>query len=1274
MATRLPRTRYVGLVGAALTVFTVLVLLMADSASSGSTGQENQVTQRYPVTLVTGDRVVLSVQPDGERTVTVADVNAGGRRAAVGKNFRAIKQNGDVYVFPIDPNIYISTLLDRELFNVSKLVRQGYGDRSASSIPLIVDYRSAPSKRTLPGDISKTLTLRSLGAVAGRMPKAHAEEFGRALERQLKVDAAAIRTGKLNRLARSGPFAGVKRIYLDEKVKAALADSVPQIGAPQAWAAGYDGTGVDVAVLDTGIDATHADLQGKIASQANFTDEASTVDGNGHGTHVASTVAGGGQASGGARKGVAPGADLMIGKVLNSFGSGLDSWVMAGMEWAAQNGADVISMSLQAGVTDGTDPTSQLVNQLTQQYGVLFTIAAGNFGPATQTLTAPGAANQALTVGAVDKSNVLAGFSGRGPRFGDFALKPDITAPGVDIIAARAAGTALGQPIDDFYTMLSGTSMATPHIAGAAAILRQEFPSFTPAQLKAALMSTALPGPYSVYEQGAGRVDVARAYSQKVYSNNAPVDFGYFVFPHDNDQPVTKAISYSNYTASDVTLALTVDVTTEGGAPAAPGMVTTSVPSITVPAGGTASVDVTVNTQLGANGLYGGVIRAQSGDGSVVVRTPVGFYKEPESYNLTVEGIAHDGRPPHTGVSWVEVVNADDTTKGQQTKGFAAGPPTFRLAAGTYSVMAFLGTADEANVFAIEEAMVGDPELELTQNTTLVLDGRKATEVLVNTAKPTEAMQTVFGYYRAGAQFGSWESLFLVAPPINRVFAAPTEQVTKGDFGFRAKPSLRAPELDAAIAPPDAMDLDAIYAFGSPKVDGSQRLDLVYAGYGREEDYQGLNVQGKAVLVSRGPLPPIGNPITFAEKVQRAQEKGAAVAIIHNHSPGLLLISIDPATTTIPVMTLTQAQGVQLRDLIQGGAKLTLTLNGVLQSPYLYDVIFAERGRIQDTHTRTLNQSNTVQIDAGYHAQVPSWLAGEARHAYPPWSGFSFEGARNFNVPFARTDYVAPGDSRWFHVAWGSMTNDHVFEWSQQDPIVTYPGPAKASEDWFAQPQRPGVIRNYEIGDNGEPVVREGNTITGFVPSFQDPWNRWGLHDSRTDSAPFQLFENGSLIAQSEGFFGSYAVSGNPASYRAELDVTRTAPYWTQSTNTHTTWTFDSAPPAGVQPIPLLLVDYSLKGLDLQNRSPRGTQVIDLFAHRQQGASAASITGLTASVSYNDGANWLPVTVKNNGGGHFSATIKNPNVGGPAVSLRVEATDSGGSGITQTIIRAYGLK
>ena len=1270
------RASRAALAGVVLTALALVVFVGGSSASLGAPSNQPaavSVAHAYPVTLVTGDRLVLNALSNGRQSVTVANSASSSSVAEFSTSFHAVKENGDIYVWPVDYGPYVGTLLDRELFNVSKLVRQGYSDKASSTTPLIVDYRGSASTQTpLPADVTKTRTLSSIHAVAARQAKAHAKAFGHALKQQLATDAPAIEQGDRPAIARDGPFAGIRKIYLDQKVKPALADSVPQIGAPQAWAAGFTGAGVDVAVLDTGIDSTHPDLQGKVVAENNFTTDPTAADGNGHGTHVASTVAGSGAASGGLRKGVAPDAHLMNGKVLDSTGNGQESWVIAGMQWAATSGADVISMSLQAGITDGTDPVSQAVNQLTTDDNVLFTIAAGNFGSSPQTVTSPGAANDALTVGAVDKQNVLAGFSGRGPRVGDFALKPDITAPGVDIIAARAAGTSLGTPIDAFYTMLSGTSMATPHVAGSAAIMKQEFPSMTPAQLKAALMSTALPGPYTVYQQGAGRVDVARAYSQKVYSNSSPVDFGYFPFPHDNDQPVTKSISYSNYTAAAVTLNLTTDVTAQDGSPAAPGMVTTSAPSVTIPAGGTASVDVTVNTTIGDASLYGGVIRAQSSDGTIVVRTPVGFFKEPVRFNLTVDGIARDGRPAR-GISWIDIVNADDTTRFQQTVGLGGGPVTVRVPPGKYSVMGFLFTYDEPQVFATEATIAGNPELDVNQDTTYTADARPATEVIENTDRPTQAKWWVIGHYRAAAQLGSFESLLLASPPINRMFAAPTQRVTQGDFGFRAKPALEAPELEISLAPPNAGPLNATYASGAPKIDGSLRLPLVYAGYGRGEDFQGIDVRGKVVLMTRGPLPPVGNPITFAEKVANATNAGASVAIIHNHSPGLLLVGLDPATTHIPVLTMSKVDGEALRARLQAGERLTVVAKGILQSPYVYDTIDAERGRINATHVNTWNRSNTVQFDTGYHAQVDSWLAGDVRHGYPAWSNFSFDGARNFNVPFNRTEYVGTGDARWFHVAWGSMTNDHIFEWSQQDPLVQYTRAGHFSDDWFGQPQHPGVIRTYGIGgENGEPVTRTGNTITGFIPSFMDAKGRWGTHDSRTDSAPFQLFENGTQIAQSEGFFGSYDVSGSPATYRAELDVTRTAPYWTQSTNTHTTWTFASSPPAAgetaVQPV--LLVDYDLGPLDLRNRAPRGNQKVSFVVHRQQGAAVAAAAGLTLSVSFDDGATWTTVPTTNRGGGRFDATIHNP-APGQFVSLRAQASDSGGSSITQTIIRAY---
>src|SRR5262249_34377583 len=156
---------------------------------------------------------------------------------------------------------------------------------------------------------------------------------------------------------------------------------VEQIHAPEAWAAGYDGTGTTVAVLDTGYDPTHPDLKGVVAGTANFSTNPTTTDGNGHGTHLASTIAGTGAASHGVHGGVAPGTKLLIGKVLDDTGSGEDSQVLAGMQWAVAQHADVISMSLGGdGPGQDSDPLSQAVDELSANSKSLFVIAAGNNG------------------------------------------------------------------------------------------------------------------------------------------------------------------------------------------------------------------------------------------------------------------------------------------------------------------------------------------------------------------------------------------------------------------------------------------------------------------------------------------------------------------------------------------------------------------------------------------------------------------------------------------------------------------------------------------------------------------------------------------------------------------------------------------------------------------------------------------------------------------------------------------------------------------------------
>jgi subtilisin family serine protease len=158
---------------------------------------------------------------------------------------------------------------------------------------------------------------------------------------------------------------------------------------------GATGKGVKVAVLDTGVDATHPDLKGRIAGQKNFTETADTVDRFGHGTHVAATIAGTGAAADGERRGVAPDADLLIGKVLDDDGYGSESEIIAGMEWAAAN-APIVSMSL-GGYSDdpANDPLTKAVDELTAKDGALFVVAAGNDG-APDSIESPGIAGSAL--------------------------------------------------------------------------------------------------------------------------------------------------------------------------------------------------------------------------------------------------------------------------------------------------------------------------------------------------------------------------------------------------------------------------------------------------------------------------------------------------------------------------------------------------------------------------------------------------------------------------------------------------------------------------------------------------------------------------------------------------------------------------------------------------------------------------------------------------------------------------------------------------------------
>ncbi len=312
----------------------------------------------------------------------------------------------------------------------------------------------------------------------------------------------------------------VEMIWYDEPVHTMLDASAPLIGAPMVWQQGVTGAGVKVAVVDTGIDPNHPDFAARLAQVKDFTGEGPS-DGNGHGTHVAGIIGGTGAASGGKYRGVAPDCAFYIAKVLRSDGSGSMSDVMAGIEWAVQQGAQVVNLSLGSdGACDGTDALSVLCDAAVGR-GVVLCVAAGNAGPGASTVGSPGCAKTVITIGATSKSDSVANFSSRGPT-SDGRVKPDVCFPGVGIAACRAAGTGMGTPIDDHYTSASGTSMATPHAAGVCALLLQAKPGLAPQQIKTILMETAKNLNLDANTQGAGRADGLAAYQNALGQTPQP--------------------------------------------------------------------------------------------------------------------------------------------------------------------------------------------------------------------------------------------------------------------------------------------------------------------------------------------------------------------------------------------------------------------------------------------------------------------------------------------------------------------------------------------------------------------------------------------------------------------------------------------------------------------------------------------------------------------------------------------------------------------------------
>ena len=309
-------------------------------------------------------------------------------------------------------------------------------------------------------------------------------------------------------------------------------DSVQEVlSVKECWDKGYTGKGVGVAVLDTGI-YPHPDIKDRLVEFVDFCNGRNGVenayDDNGHGTHCAGLVGGDGKEANGRFKGAAPECNLIGVKVLDGAGGGQMSNVVKGIQWCIENkdrlNIKVMSLSLGAGsnLKEQHDIVAKAINAAIEA-GITPVIAAGNSGPGKHTIGTPGIAKDALTVGAYDDKNTpthdddtMAFFSSRGPTTRDKHVKPDIAAPGVNMVSALSPESEIAfanvARLGKHYILLSGTSMATPVVAGCAALLHEADPELGPREAIQTLKETAEKMPDSPgILAGHGLVDPARA-------------------------------------------------------------------------------------------------------------------------------------------------------------------------------------------------------------------------------------------------------------------------------------------------------------------------------------------------------------------------------------------------------------------------------------------------------------------------------------------------------------------------------------------------------------------------------------------------------------------------------------------------------------------------------------------------------------------------------------------------------------------------------------------
>lgn len=371
--------------------------------------------------------------------------------------------------------------IDTRLNKVLQIVKPG------TSVPVIVETYSPPGSADI-SNLSSYMSVRRVSSIANQVYGSASSSAIQSIA-NLGFVSVVFYDEPVSRFQFILPSISISK----KDINIPVSDSAQFIGATDLHDEGITGKGIKIAVIDTGVNKYHPMLEGAVVKQINIAkkngaEEADTNDGNGHGTHVASTIAGRDIVTYSRLlernvrlHGVAPEAEIIGIKVLDDKGSGQTSWVIEGIEAAVEEGADIINMSLGS-MFDGAglSPDSKVVDNVVFNKGILCAVAAGN-SFANFAIGSPGGSHGALTVASnamfTPSAGIVSTFSSKGTTT-DGRVKPDISAPGGNLVNVKetifaAASGDLSDEVNDDYIGIMGTSMATPHVAGCLALLIQ---------------------------------------------------------------------------------------------------------------------------------------------------------------------------------------------------------------------------------------------------------------------------------------------------------------------------------------------------------------------------------------------------------------------------------------------------------------------------------------------------------------------------------------------------------------------------------------------------------------------------------------------------------------------------------------------------------------------------------------------------------------------------------------------------------------------------------